>query len=242
MRQIDLILESCDTRNLHPQLCVKLHGALMRGMSAKVAEGFHGKAPRPYSLFVVTRDDDTCMRVSALSEAADPILDVAMRVKEFTVSGLCAPVKVLGRTEHPAVSAEKLLKMPPLRDFGLELASPAVYKHGNAYRNMFSMEALLLTVAEKFNAFEGCCMDKPRIQKAVESIRYRNFALRGATYEIKHSVMLPACIGKLEAATDGPADEIADLSLLLRYATYAGLGARTALGMGGILLRENKNP
>jgi CRISPR/Cas system endoribonuclease Cas6 (RAMP superfamily) len=126
--------------------------------------------------------------------------------------------------------------MPPLRDFRIELASPAIYRQNNAYRNLFSMESLLLSVAEKLEKYEGRRIDKARIKAITENLRYRSFAFHSAAYEIKHSVLLPACAGTLEATLGGAPDEAADLSLLLRYATYAGWGARTALGMGGILL------
>jgi CRISPR/Cas system endoribonuclease Cas6 (RAMP superfamily) len=238
MQQVDLMIEACDTRNLHPQLSVKLHGALMRGIRPELADDLHSKALRPYSLFTAKRSDNLIMRISTLSAEVQPLLNAAMQAEEFRVSGIHTPVRVSGRAAHPAVSAEALLKAPPLRNFRLELASPAVYRSGNAYRNMFSMEALLLTVAEKLNKFETYCIDKSRIKMAVEGMRYRSFAFRSAVYEIKHSVMLPACTGSLEASLDGPPDESAELSLLLRYAAYAGLGARTALGMGGIFLEE----
>jgi CRISPR/Cas system endoribonuclease Cas6 (RAMP superfamily) len=242
MQQIDLILEPRDTRNLHPQLGVKLHGALMHAIPHTLADAFHEMSLRPYSMFVAERDDCIAMRVSVLSDEARAILDALLRAESFPVSGLRAPLKILERTERPALRLRDLLNMPPLRDFRVELASPAIYRQNNAYRNMFSLESLLLSTAEKLEKYEARRIDKARVKTVAEGLRYRNFTLHGAAYEIKHSVSLPACAGKLEATIGGAPDEAADLSLLLRYATYAGWGARTALGMGGILLTPLLDP
>jgi CRISPR-associated endoribonuclease Cas6 len=238
MRRVDLILEKCDTKDLHPALAAKLQAALMRRIPSELAEAFHKEDLRPYSLFVTEQSDRMLLRLSALSDEADPLLDAALRIERFSVSGTAHGLKALDRISHPIVDFRTLTEMSPIRDCQLVLASPATYRQKQSYRCLFDFAPLFFTVADKLKKFSQFHIENHRIEEIFKAVDIRKYYLQSERYEIKHGSGATGCIGRLSVCLRGSKEENGELSLLLRYAAYSGLGAKTALGMGGFVLLE----
>ena len=67
---------------------------------------------------------------------------------------------------------------------------------------------------------------------------HSQYELHSAEYIIKPGIAQPGFEGELSLRLNGNSVQRDRIALLLRYAAYTGVGAKTALGMGGVLLFE----
>jgi CRISPR/Cas system endoribonuclease Cas6 (RAMP superfamily) len=239
MRQIDFVLQKRNLTRLNCALGVKFHAWLMKQVSTEFSNKMHSpEVIRPYSLFTRIQQSSILLRLSLLHETAAPLLEAAKAAKIFEISGLDGGIAVLDYIEKPAVTIEQLRSTPAPKEFQIVFAAPATYKHNGQPSNIYSLPALLNTVAAKLREFENRDIPNEEILRLCDLVTYPRYELRSAEYSIELGVTRPGVEGELLLRPGGAMGERDDLALLLRYAAYAGIGAKTALGMGGILLSE----
>lgn len=236
MHQVDIYLAKQDMTALKTSLSVKLQASIMGMLTDKTASYLHAQALRPYSLFVTEHDNCLILRISILSHEAEPLLDAAMQVKEFKVFGLNDPIAVISRKNHAPIEVERFSAMPPIRRAQLDIVTPATYKQGRFYRNAFSLSKVLYTVADKLRLFENINIVNAAIDDLSSFVSLEEYHLNSAKHLVKRGNVIPGFYGKVNIVVSGRPEQAASISLLLRYATFSGLGAKTALGMGGLIL------
>lgn len=192
---------------------------------------------RPFSLFARVQQNNIVLRLSLLHESANPLLESTRGARVIDVSGLDGGIKILDRIEKPAVTLSQLRKPSP-KEFRLIIASPASYKHNGRASNLFSLPHLLYTVAAKLRKFEGIDISNEEVFELCDLVLYSRYELRTLEYKIGLGITRPSFEGELLFRSCGNSSQRDKLALLLHYAAYAGVGAKTALGMGGILLIE----
>ena len=241
MRQIDLVLQKRDLTKLNCELAVKVHAWLMTQVDAEYAKSMHSSDElRPFSLFTCVQENNIVLRLSSLHENTAPLLDAARKARIINVSGLDGGIAVLDRIEKPDISASQLSKLAP-KEFHMILASTASYKHNKQPSNLYSLPPLLYTVATKLRKFEAIDIPNDEVLELCDLVTYSRYKLHTAEYKIEIGVTRPGFEGELLIRPGGSKNQREKLALLLRYAAYAGVGAKTALGMGGILLVESES-
>jgi len=238
MKQVDFVLQKRNLTNLNCELAVKIHAWLMSQVSAEYSKSLHTSDElRPFSLFTRIQQSNIVLRFSLLHESAAPLLEPARSARIINVSGLDGGIAVLDIIEKPAVSLEQLRKPLP-KEFRIVIASPASYKHNKQVSNLYSLPPLLYTVAEKLRKFEGVDIPNEEVFELCDLVAYSQYELCTTEYKIELGITRPSFIGELTLRLGGSQEQRDKMALLLRYAAYAGVGAKTALGMGGILLIE----
>jgi hypothetical protein len=238
MRHIDFVLQKRDLSRLNCVLSVKIHAWLMSRVSAECSKRLHtSDEMRPFSLFTRIQQSGIALRLSILHETAAPLLDAARGARIIDVSGLDGGVAILDRIEKPAVTIDRLRKPAP-KEFRMILASPASYKHNGRVSNIYALPPLLYTVAAKLRKFEGIDIPNEEVFELSDLVIYPRYVLRTTEYKIELKIARAGFEGELLLRPGGSQAQRDTLAFLLRYAAYAGVGAKTALGMGGILLFE----
>ena len=238
MQQIDLVLQKRNLTRLNCALAVKIHAWLMKQIGNECARKMHTPDElRPFSLFTRIQKSNIALRLSLLNEAAVPLLEALRTAQIIDISGLDGGIAVLDYIEKQAVASNQLRKPTP-KEFRMILASPSSYKHNGQPSNLYSLPPLLNTVAAKLRKFEGVDIPNEEVLELCDLVTYSRYELHTADYLIEIGVSRPSFEGELLLRPGGTSDQRDKFSFLLRYASYAGVGAKTALGMGGILLME----
>jgi len=240
MKQLDLILENPGI-NTSSAYAVKLHGALMRLIDAKLSAKLHEQSLRPYSLFTVEKKNSLIFRLSALSEEGFPLIEVCEKVGEFHLSGAQSAVRVLKRFVYEDTTLEDMYGPVPL-GFNLTFSSPTTYKQKESFQNMFSLPPLLTSIADKIRKFESVDIPNDVLYAINDSVTVTDYELKSVIYHIKRNNVINGFHGQIKFSFADPGSDLsAALMLLMRYACYCGIGAKTALGMGGISLDESSH-
>ncbi|MDR2903425.1 MAG: CRISPR system precrRNA processing endoribonuclease RAMP protein Cas6 [Clostridiales bacterium] len=236
MKQIDFILQKSDLSRLNCELAVKIHAWLMTHINADDSKKLHTSDEiRPFSLFIRVQEQNIVLRLSLLNDEVMPLLEATRKARAFEISGLEKSLPIIGRIEKPAIALNQLRRPAP-KEFAVILASPASYRHNGKESNLYALEPLLQTVAAKLRAFEGVDIPNEEVAELCDQVTYARYKLRTSEYKIKPGIVRPSFEGELYLRPEGTPVQREKMALLLRYAAYAGVGAKTALGMGGIIL------
>jgi len=209
----------------------------MSQVDSATATQMHQQDLRPYSLFTLPQENNIIFRLSILADEAIPLYDVAKNTKVFDVTGIESGIAALDVLEHEDIPVHNLSENPP-KQLRLLFASPATYKHAGMRSNIFALAPLLRSVAEKLRLFEDVDICTEEIETLCDTVSFPEYALESKAYYVKQGNAVPGFVGEMILRFNGNNEQNAKLALLLRYAQYSGLGGKTALGMGGILIDE----
>ena len=237
MKHIDVILQKRDLSRLFSSLTIKINAFLMSKIPPETAELLHKKDLRPYSMFTLEQTNNIVFRLNVLTGDAMPLYDAVMNTRLFEVAGIEGGVAVLEIVEHEELQADKLFERPTSK-FKILFASPATYRHGSGYTNVFAIQPLLYSVADKLRLFESIDVTNDEIKALCETVKFPNYKLSSAVFRVKRGSPVLGFTGEMNVELCGTTEQNRRIMMLFRYAEYSGLGAKTALGMGGILLDE----
>jgi len=238
LKQIDVFLKNSNIERLYASLSVKLHGCLMDMIEPALAAELHSENVHPFSIYVYEKQGCHVLRLSILNERMTPLINACLNAKAFHVTGVSGDIEVIKTIVFPNVDVMELQKTPPPRRVRITFLSAATYKLETEYRNWFSLYYLLNSVAIKLRKYEGIGYSDEFLALTVKCTDITEYSLFSRDFDISRGEKINGFIGDVTLANVKNAEYSAALILLLRYAGYTGLGAKTALGMGGVVLEE----
>lgn len=223
-------------KELYSSLGVKLHGYLFSRIPQNLAAQFHRAEPVPISAFVCESEDgNSIYRICTLQENAECFLEPLQKVTEIPIYGLNSTLKVTEIIDYQKQYIDAIKKMPTLSECDCILTSPATYKKDGKYSNWFDLRGLMRSVAQKLAAFENIEISSKIIDEIAAKTEITSYRFESGCYLLAKS-SIPCFIGGAHMKWCGDKALAKTASLLFRYAEYAGAGAKTAMGMGGIIL------
>jgi len=130
---------------------------------------------------------------------------------------------------------------PLYSDLGIKLhgfvmskinAKTATRKTNGVYTNPPDLCKYFTTVATKLHSYENISVGRGEIESLFANIKISKYIYESKSYMIGGKT-IPAMTGSFDISLSGEAEK---LKLMLGYATYSGIGAKTSLGMGGFLV------
>jgi len=233
LNQLDIYLRGSDTSALYSDLGIKLHGFIMSKIDTSYANLLHTKEPRPFSLFVYDSGNGFACRVSTLNDEAAQIIDVLEKTDKIIVYGMDEPLAVERISRSNPINAADIPKILTKNKYTFDIITPATRKTSGQYTNPPDLRKYFASVANKLQEYENIVVEHEELEALFDGLtmsRYifesRSFALGGKK--------IPSMAGNADISIKSGADS---LKLLMGYATYSGIGAKTSLGMGGFLMR-----
>lgn len=219
-----------------------LQGALMEEIDPAYAERLHGCAFNPYSQYCVL-DKDTgklLWRINALNdEAADCILAPLSKKDSVSLRAKNLDFEVVKRSTE-SVSMKSLTDL--ISGGGSRLSvrfiTPTAFKSGGAYVIIPSprliAQNLLMHYGQVFSGSND--VDAETLEYLEKHLMVSSYRLRSSNFGnvAKGGRGVPGFEGSLTLAAAGP-DMVGGLmAMLLKFGEYAGVGIKTAMGMGAV--------
>ena len=238
LNQLDIYLKNSDISELYSDLGVKLHGFIMSVIDIKYAELLHRQEPRPFSLFVYDSGSGFICRVSTLNDEASQILGVLEAQDKITVYAGKKPIllEVENMARPAPVNAAEIPGILTGDSYTLDIVTPATRKTSGKYTNPPDLSKYFTSVANKLKAYENIEMECGELNTLFAGIKILRYNYESCDFWLS-SQKIPAMKGSLDVSLRRGSEMI---KLLLGYATYSGIGAKTTLGMGGFLVRPQK--
>ena len=240
----EVLLQLPEGQRLHQSFGSVLHGALMQYAHTDFAEAMHRSAQRPFSQFVYydkARGSAVWQLAALNKEAAEEILyasgrlpqNLYLKQKEYMVQ-LSKPQSVK-QTSYKDM-AEQFFTMPqPPRQAEFNFITSASFKAFGGYKiypdNVYIFRSLL----KRWNAFcGGLVLEENNLEEHLaQAVKVTGYNLSLQQYSVG-GAPIDAFKGRYRLLFRGTQSQNRIAALLAAYAEYAGIGVKTALGMGGV--------
>lgn len=221
------------------------HGFLLKSLPGDVSEQLHHSKLRPFSQYVSARDEQQLIWHIGLWDVdiARYIVQTVMPLTEITLQqkNLTMEVSDIQKTSQSEQEyfGRFFAAKEPCRRYELEFLTPCTHKQDGKYALFPSSELIMASLAKRCSAYiQGISLDDSEaIGHLVEHTRIVRYSLRSAVYYLENT-KISGYMGKITFEIRGP-EQLARLAgALLSFAEYSGLGIKTALGMGGVRIKE----
>jgi len=233
LNQIDIYLRNTDISTLYSDLGIKLHGFIMSAIDSKYATAMHSQEPRPFSLFVYDSGNGFACRVSTLNDEAVQIIDTLEKVDKIIVYGIDMPLVVENISRSNPINAADIPDILSGGKYTVDIVTPATRKTSGEYTNPPDLCKYFLSVAAKLQAYENISVDAAELETLFADMKISRYIFESRSFMLGGK-KIPSMTGNCDVAIKRGADK---LKLLIGYATYSGIGAKTSLGMGGFIVR-----
>lgn len=217
-----------------------LQGVLMEQIDSGYAQKLHEQGLKPYSQYL-ERADKMKWRVKTLTAEAYqqilfPLLD--SRFGEFYLEKKRMHIKIC-RKEVRTIPYQELLDEfysdTCSRYLNLEFLTPTSFKSGGRYVIMPDMRYIYQSLMNKYSAVSADLdlYDEETLRQLAGSSVITQYRLRSTAFPLE-GVKIPSFKGEMRVKLNGTDTMANYVRLLVRFGEFAGVGIKTAMGMGGM--------
>lgn len=224
--------------DITPRDAYRLYSALLQTLPPAIADELHNSQSRPISQYVA----GNIWNVSILGESScghmESFLDTLTLLRCDNGRRLI-PLHLQGK-QAVSDAVNLLLTELPER-FALNFVTPTAFKCRGNYQLLPTPRLILQSLLRRWN---DCFSEEAYIENADEGLAVleegfccHRIRLDTRTYSFKNQE-LPGFVGSLVVSNclHGQAQQI--LNAMLQFSTFAGVGIKTGLGMGGVQITE----
>ena len=220
-----------------------LHGALMELLSEDYADALHTQNLRPYSQSIQwDREGERVLwRIGTLDQTAGELIgetlgridSIFLRQKGYTVD--VQNIQCVEERSYQDIADEYFRAETAPRGAEIRFLTPTSFKQGGAYIILPESALILQSLLARWNRF---CPDirieeDDLAQTLAAHTRLTRYALRSAAFSVE-GYSIRGFRGQIALQFAGSDMVRRILGTLLAFAPYAGLGIKTALGMGAV--------
>lgn len=221
-----------------------LQGVLMEQIDSSYAQKLHEQGLKPYSQYITGGDQKEwhvkTLTTEAYQQIIFPLLD--SRFEEFDIAKKQIHVKIR-KKEVRVKSHQELLDEfyfePCGRYLNLEFLTPASFKSGGRYVIMPDMHYIYQSLMNKYSAasHELDMYDDETLRQLTSSSSIVQYRLRSTSFPLE-GVKIPSFKGTMRVKLNGTDTMAKYVRLLAKFGEYAGVGIKTAMGMGALKIHE----
>ncbi|MBQ0066679.1 MAG: CRISPR system precrRNA processing endoribonuclease RAMP protein Cas6 [Phascolarctobacterium sp.] len=241
---LELALSDSNELKIHQSMGSIFHGALMELLNSDYVEFLHTMQLRPYSqCLYFNRDKGVWLwRLSTFEQnATENILQkvenlqkLYLKQKQAEVQFLSCEVKA--ESDYRELLDKHFAQTRQERYILLNFLSPASFKSNGEYMFYPTPRLILGSLLNKWNTCSEVKLEESNLLENLTAETYiAGYKLASRKFELEGS-MVPGFRGEFTLGLRGNIMANRIIRLLAEFAQFAGVGMKTALGMGGINL------
>lgn len=242
LARLDLKLKC--TERLSYQMSSLFHGALMEMLPKEYGEHLHHSQLHPYTQHLEMREKEWYWIVCCLEEMSVQyiIRDVLFNLEFLEIRKRNLQVHIVGKQYHEIRQKELLnhfYEMQGRRYTELHFLTPTAFKQRGRYIFYPDIRCIYQSLMNKYDAVakEESMIDEEALTQLYENTQIIRYDLKSVYFYLE-GVKIPAFIGKVTIKMAGTQTMANFAHLLFEFGTYAGIGIKTALGMGAYRILE----
>lgn len=224
------------------------HGFMMEKVEPDYATRLHQSGLNPYSQYISYEKDKTIWTINTLNEEAGRrIIDILAdeNLKEIFLTSKNKNYSILDK-QLKKKTYQQLLEEAYFtegsRYIPIRFLSPVAFKSEGRYVFFPDLKLVFKSLINRYDQFstESSISDDEilgQIQENTEIIRY---TLK-STFFYLEGIKVPAFYGQLTLKVNGPQMLVNLVNLIMSYGEYSGIGIKTALGMGAMVITQERN-
>ncbi len=218
-----------------------LQGALLERVDAQYAGLLHQLPFNPYSQYCILANDGSIVwKVTALSdEAAQFLIEPLRSLEEVHLRAVGTSFSVSSTTLE---SLDIKCLLDSIYEDGpskvkLQFLTPTAFKSRGSYVIMPTPRLIFQNLLMHYSqVYEGSKeIDADTVDFIEQNVHVCSYNLQSRYFEhvAPHGKKIPAFIGAMTLSIGGPQSMTGLARMLLKFGTYAGMGIKTSMGMGG---------
>lgn len=222
-----------------------MQGVLMEQISSSYAEQMHEQGLKPYSQYLVCEGQRVSWVVSTFTQEAYRQIIMPLMRREFTEFVLDKKdihIKICGRNLY-TVDKQELLKEfysdTCDRYLNLEFLTPTAFRSNGKYIIMPDVRYIYQSLMNKYSAASADMemYDHETLEQLAAGTDIIRYQLRSACFPLE-GVKIPSFKGEVRIRVNGTDTMARYARLLVKFGEYSGVGIKTAMGMGGLRMKE----
>lgn len=218
-----------------------MHGMILEKLPVDVVKMLHESKLRPFSQYLIPKPEQKLSWHIGLwdKNVAEIIEPILVSLQQFTIKhkGISLEVVEVDKRiiSYQDYFANFFVSANVCRRYEVNFLTPCSHKRDGQYVIFPTVDLMIQSVAKRYCAFiHDFSLDDPEaITQIIQHMRIVRYSLRSAVYYL-NGTKITGYLGKITIQIQGP-EQLARLAgALLSFAEYAGLGIKTALGMGGV--------
>lgn len=227
-----------------------LYGALMERINSGLAENLHSNEyPLITQSLVPIRDGMAAVwTVNVLDDKL--YLELSPVLEKGAALFLNSKNLKLDIEDVKRIKADKLDELlaalgsdKECTRFHMKFVSPSAFKSAGEYVFLPSTRHILTSLLLKWNASFpfSPADDEDAMAALIQGVRITGYNLKSVYYQLKGN-SIPAFVGSITLNARLSAPLLGLLRGLLAFGNFSGVGIKTALGMGGVEIKESPKP
>ena len=224
-----------------PEWAYHLYAALLEGAPAEFGAASHRDGATPVSQYLSREGERLVWRVTLLGGESEAALAPVLEAREaYHLKKDGVTLHVARRSWDHIADVEELFVRSAWCSglHRLTVRTPAAFKSRGVYQILPTPRFILQSLIKQWNGcFPGCPIedgDGEGMEAMAAGLLCRGYQLRDQSYFLKGN-HIPGFVGSLTLdSTRLPGFHRTLTDALLYFSGYAGIGIKTALGMGGV--------
>lgn len=237
LNRMDLYAYFGSSDMLLSEPAVKIHGAMMKAIPTQYASKLHLNGYHPYSVYVIPYGSGFIIRISTLNDEAAEIIQCMGKLEKITLFGTDEPMLITDRKPHDPIKKEALTNELSGQKCRIEFVTPAMIKTGGKPSAFPDIPSYFLSVIRKYNTFEGEELSHDSFVEAWKNASLDEYELKSVKYNVSGHIF-PGMVGYCDITFPKNKSQADLLKRVIAYSTYSGVGGKTGMGMGGIVIHQ----
>ena len=255
LSRLTLTMKSANARDGHERHkflpSTSLQGVLMENIDGSYAESLHHLPFNPYSQYCRydSKTDSYVWRVNALTdEAIEKILAPLSNLEAVSIKTFGETLDIEKKTVDTipmSALADEVYKQDAVegksrKRISLRFVTPTAFKSKNEYQvfptTHLIFQNLLMRYEYLYSGSKEADADTVEYLARQTRITAYNLRTRYFSQATNNRSKIPAFVGESTFCMNGPDPAVGLMRMLFRFAEYSGVGIKTSMGMGGVIL------
>ena len=218
-----------------------MHGWLMETINSSWADMMHSIQVRPYSQYLVVREGKPYWRIATLTEEAFDNITVPVmktrsaRLKQCGFDIGLSPVTIRKTESYKDLEKSFFETMERIHHVDIRFCTSTSFKTQGTYAIFPEPQLLFCNLITKWNEFStSSVLEEDKLTKHIaEGLSIVEYNLHTHPYSLEGR-RIRAFRGTMRLGLFDNDMTARLVSLLCAFASYSGIGIKTALGMGGV--------
>lgn len=214
-------------QRLPPEICAWLH---QDGIGPLAQHFVYDSRSQQYSWHICAFDQQLSQHILEFLQQKDTIRveaeDVRFAIRDVSREQIASASELMLRAR------EAFAGVSPIT---ITFLTPATFKQNGQYVLYPTVPLIVGNLINKWNALnrDTVIEDEYAVNKMMEGLAISHYKLQSARYHVK-SARISGFVGELTLQPRLPEPLLEIVKLLFCFANYAGVGIKSALGMGGV--------
>ncbi len=217
-----------------------MHGVIME-LAGDNVKHIHSEQIKAFSQYICRENREaTYWIISTLnSEAADIIFGSLEKQSSIFIKAKNEQYSLIeesrSQTSYKELLHEELVNEDLKKQISIEYISPAVYKSEGKFLAFPRVSNILINLYHKWVKFSknADIYDNELVDRITNGTKVDSYSLKSVNFPLEGTSIL-GFRGYLNLYSKLPISLLAIRNALLQFGWYAGMGSKTALGMGGV--------